>query len=191
MLPEVATIAAQNHVIRSCWPLPGHWSRYRETLAMLLGSLPEGFSDRQQIANSWAERGLVETPSAALRQLQFLATLTLVDLRVRPLTARRSDAGTDYLAQPSDEAVLQLLRSHVYGVSEILMILEDGFQGRISELVDELRTRFDVPWASDWQARFRLNWLRGFGAVEQLSEAQSIGRYPEWRIRERTARSRR
>lgn len=152
----------------------------------MLASLPDGFVSRRSVADAWDELGLVASSSAATPQMRFLGRLTLVDLRSRPLEARRSELASHYLRQPSDRVIVDLLKSQVYGVSEIMACLS-GSQGSISEVLDELQQNYGVTWTSDWQVRFRLNWLRGFGAVEQLEPADSIGRYPEWRLCERRA----
>lgn len=167
--------------VRSCWPLPGHWTSYRQTLEGMLASLPDEFVSRRSVADAWFEGGLVSSRSAAAPQLRFLGRLTLVELGSRPLEARRSELASHYLAEPSDRVVVQLLQNQVYGVSEILDCLSD-FQGSISMVLDELQLNYGVTWTSDWQVRFRLNWLRGFGAVRQLEAAESLGRYPEWRL---------
>src|SRR5690606_6442107 len=142
----------------------GHWSKSRDTVSALLVSLPATPTHRAEAGDNWHALGLVATPNAALRQLQFLSSLRLVQLENRPSTARRTAAGLTYVALRSDALVVSALANHVFGVAEVLSCFEGGFQGRVGRLLANLQVEFVVTWETEWQLRFRRNWLRGSGA---------------------------
>jgi hypothetical protein len=172
----------------SCWPLPGRWDQYPVSLAKILERVPAYSADRVRVAMALSADEVVVSTSAALRQFHFLSNLGLTRI-TRNNEVARTPLGNEYLLNRSPEIVQAQLRRRVYAVKEIETILRGGSKP-ISEILEILKDTHGVPWESVWQVRFRLNWMRGFGIAERLSEAESVGRYSEWRLLPRDKRSR-
>lgn len=73
-----------------------------------------------------------------------------------------------------------LLKSRIWGVREMVRLLGPGPKS-IRWILAEMQAD-GFPWRSDWQVRYRLNWMRTAGMVERLSERDSTERYPQWRL---------
>lgn len=170
----------------SCWPLPGRWDQYPVTLAKILERVPVSSADRVHVAKALKADGVVVSESAALRQFHFLSNVALTRI-TRNNEVARTPLGDEYLLNRAPQIVQAQLRRRVYAVKEIETVLRDGSKP-ISEILETLKEQYGVPWESVWQVRFRLNWMRGFGIAERLSEAESVGRYSEWRLLSRDKR---
>jgi hypothetical protein len=174
MVVEEKLIPAQ-----SCWPLPGLWSDYPETLSVILRSIAE-FAEVDRAGQALSDVGLVPRPSSAVRQFQYLARLGVCE-RLPGGLIRLTKEGDSYLNTHNPAVIRRLLRSHISWVAEIEDVLAEG-PATIGEIHRRLVDEFNAPWGTDWQVRFRLNWMRAYSMVTRLNEKQSSGRYPEWRL---------
>lgn len=163
----------------SIWPLPGGIENYEDTLRQMLQLCWEPIPIDQYVAALIEKYPTVSSVRTARSYVyNVLGVLGFADIDRGIVVA--SATGRSYV-ETSDPALIEsALRTRLTGVDELLEELKR--QPRpISELLDAMRSRgFD--WASDWQLRFRLRWLRVAGVVERRTERESAGRYPEWAL---------
>lgn len=117
----------------------------------------------------------------ALKLGSYLAGMGLLE-KTKSGKYTPSKAGNQYIDSYSAVPIQNALRKNLKYISEIEQLLADR-QLTISSLKTELAEKYEINWKSDWQIRFRLNWMRAFDMAERLTEKQSTGRYPEWRLR--------
>ena len=176
---------------RSIWPLPGGTAKYIATLQRFL----QLCSDRPS-RTDFTERVLREFPTVRSAQsVRSYVQYVLIPLDLVQSTADTIELTTNgraFLRQKDPRRKLaSLLEKQIWGVSDLLTILQDEPK-TIGSLSMEMQDR-GFPWKSDWQIRYRLNWLRAVGVVVRNSEKESPGRYPTWTLsgvltRDRAAR---
>ncbi len=162
----------------SCWPLLGHWSGYPKTLREILKTYQDRETNEDAL-EALVENGLAKSRTSAMKLRNYLSGMGLLE-KTSNGKFTPSEIGQHYLLTNADEPVQKALRDNLSAISEIEQLLTKN-QMTISKLAEAMDDEYDISWKSDWQIRFRLNWMRAFGMVERLNEKQSIGRYPEWR----------
>jgi len=186
----VSSTQSEDSRVLSCWPLPGNWSGWRESLQQILNLLPESKGDRELFIRALVESGLFGSTTTAISQSRYLTAMGLIEPGDRHGNLALSAAGSRYLRYDDTSAVADVLRTNIRFVTEIEQLLSESPRP-IGQLGNALREKYRAPWKTEWQIRFRLNWMLAFEMVEHLPPALSSGRYPDYRIiqRERKDRS--
>lgn len=182
-LDQDAHSASMNHMSEcrrslSCWPLLGHWSGYPKSLHEILATY-QNHETTEDALEALVENGLAKSRTSALKLRSYLSGMGLLT-KTPNGNFEPSEIGRQYLLTNTVAPVQKALRDNLGAIAEIEHLLTRK-QMTISKLAEALDDEYDIGWKSDWQIRFRLNWMRAFGMVERLTEKQSIGRYPEWR----------
>lgn len=172
---------AEDSRVLSCWPLPGNWSGWRESLHQILNLVPESNGDRGLFIGALIENGLFGSTTTASSQSRYLTAMGLLDHGNWHGNVVLSSAGRRYLRDSDASAVQDVLRENIRFVNEIEQLLSERPRP-IGQLGKALREMYRAPWKTDWQIRFRLNWMLAFEMIEHLPPALSSGRYPDYRI---------
>ena len=165
---------------RSIQGLPGKAEDYPDTLHRLLKALwDEDLPTAEFLEFVQREHG---TTRSSARSVLYNALRVLGFVECDRVSVGLTETGLRYVESPTQELIQQALIDNVFGIHELLEILERRPR-RIGEILPLMQQK-GFAWESDWQVRYRLKWLRTAGLVQRLSEAESSGRYPEWSLAE-------
>jgi hypothetical protein len=166
---------------RTLWPLPGGAAYYLYSLQKAVSLANDNPSLEvyiRRFRDTFPSVGSDSMAYSYIRDvLQSLDVLTIS--RTRVISPTRTGK---YFAQTNDpeSILLQILRSRVSGVEELIELLGEGPQA-IRHLLARMQQR-GFAWRSEWPVRFRLNWLRAAGAAKRVSERESSDRYSQWQL---------
>jgi hypothetical protein len=152
----------------SMWPLPGGQHTWVQTLQSLLRFIAET-APTTQAAAQWIidHYKTVSSDKVARGYLAgVLRPFGLIETEGEQLVL--TSDGTEYLANPTSQALLSLACHNVAGFEEILEALQPGPKSS-AQLLDILRAELGVTWQTDAQVRWRLLWLANLGAAEEDS----------------------
>jgi hypothetical protein len=152
----------------SMWPLPGGQHAWVQTLQTLLRLIAET-APTTQAAAQWIVAHFENVSSEKVARGYLASVLRpfgLIETQGEQLVL--TSDGTEYLANPTSQALLTLACHNVAGFDEILQALQAGPESS-AQLLDILRAELGVTWQTDAQIRWRLQWLANLGAVEEDS----------------------
>jgi hypothetical protein len=162
--------SAPDGKVLSLWPLPGGGTAWKGTLdTMLKHVAAEGPSMKDAIEWLIEAFDRVGSKKTARGYWQVLRSFGLIDNQgeLTIVTA----LGSEYLDDPTNERLLDVARTRVVGINELLDWL--GTEPRsVDELLALFREHLGVEWESTAQIQFRLGWLSVLGAA-----ASSQGRW--------------
>ncbi len=149
----------------SMWPLPGGQHAWVQTLLRFIAET----APTTQAAAQWIVEhfGNVSSEKVARGYLaSVLRPFGLIETQGEQLVL--TSDGTEYLANPTSQALLTLACHNVAGFDEILEALQADPKSSAQQL-DILRAELGVTWQTDAQIRWRLQWLANLGSVKEDS----------------------
>ena len=162
----------RNDQVLSLWPLPGGGAAWKNTLdAMVRFVAADGPTMERAIDWLIASFDRVASKKTARGYWQVLRSFGLTETDGERLTL--TFTGAEYLSDPSDDALLDIARKRVVGMSEMIDWLESGSK-TADELLQLAREHLDVTWDSLAQVQFRLGWLSVLGVVKGASGRWSV-----------------
>lgn len=163
---------------RSLQPLPGGVENYPATLARLVQLCETPIAPqllKQSIMQAFptVSSGKVASGciSGVLYALSFAENCSN--------SVKATPRGMRFLASRDPKVIQEGLLENVDGVPELMTLLAASPSLPMKAICAQMQFH-GFAWASDWQVRFRLRWLRVVDLVDRLPEGQSVGRYPEW-----------
>lgn len=163
---------------RSLQPLPGGIENYPATLARLVQLCETPIAPqllKQSIMQAFPTVSSGKVASGCISGVLY--ALGFAENSSNSVTA--TPRGMRFLALRDLEVIQEGLLENVDGVPELMTLLLDRRSLPMKAICAQMQSH-GFAWASDWQVRFRLRWLRVVALVDRLPEGQSVGRYPEW-----------
>jgi hypothetical protein len=152
----------------SMWPLPGGQHAWVQTLQSLLRFIAET-APTTQAAAQWIVDHYESVTSDKVARGYLASVLRpfgLIETQGEHLVL--TPDGTEYLANPTNQALLTLACHNVAGFDEILEALQADPKSS-AQLLEILRRELGVTWLTDAQIRWRLLWLANLDAAEEDS----------------------
>lgn len=172
---------------RSLWPLAGGSANYLIALRQVLGlavsnqSLPDVTDTYMalypELRSALTARRSIIFVGHGLHVMEFAGD----SVKVTP-------SGLRLLNSSSPKSSLsRLLSRHIAGVSEIKKLL--GVEPLSIRHIHASMSDLGFEWKTDWQVRYRLNWMSCAGIVLRLPERESSERYPQWALSSHSVRA--
>jgi hypothetical protein len=151
--------------VLSLWPLPGGGAAWKTSLDSMLRHVASEAPTMAE-AIDWLIESFerAESRKTARGYWQVLRSFGLIETQGEQVVA--TALGSDYLSDPTDEALLEIASDRILGVEEMLDWMRERPMAP-DELLDQFNQSLGVEWASLAQITFRLGWLALLGAVEQ------------------------
>lgn len=142
---------------RSVWPLPGGYDAMKGTLdAMLRHVSAEAPTLKQAIDWMIDSYDRVDSRKTAKSYWTVPRSFGLTEIDGEQITLTAE--GVEYLADPTEEALLAQMQLHVAGVDDILERLNEGPASN-QQLLELMKNRIGVSWETDTQVSWRMRWL--------------------------------
>ena len=147
------------------WPMPGGARVWKESLdAMLAFVAHSGATLVDGVEWMFGQFDRVKSEKVARGYWQVTRSFGLLEIVGEHMAL--TPAGAMYLASPSAEVLLGVIRNAVAGFDELLAALDAGALSAADGL-KLLKTSLGVTWETDAQVKFRLGWLENLGAAVQ------------------------
>lgn len=148
---------------RSVWPLPGGNNAMKDTLDSMLRHVSAAAPTLEQ-AIEWmiATYEKVDSRKTAKGYWKVPRSFGLTEMDGEQLTLTAE--GVEYLADPTEAALLAQMQLHVAGVDDVLERLDEGPASN-PELLELMKERIGVSWETDAQVNWRMRWLTLCGVV--------------------------
>jgi hypothetical protein len=148
------------------WPLPGGRERYVPTLLAFLDQVGSQTPTIDQMTK-WVLQNFekVTKQKVVLSYLRsVLYSMGLIEFDGERVVL--TEEGELLRKDRTNAAVLRALRANILGVSEILDLLAEA-PADTKQIHAHLVSKLELSWETEYQVRFRLDWLDACSAIEK------------------------
>ena len=158
---------------KTMWPLPGGGDAWKNTLDMMLQHISDEAPTMEK-AVIWLigsfER--VHSSKVARGYWNVLRGLGLIETHGEQVSA--TSLGREYLDDPTNILLLNIMRNRILGVEEMLSWLAER-PHTMDDLLGRFQDTIGVRWTTTEQIKYRLGWLEVLSAADQT--------HGEWHMR--------